>query len=552
MDKKILCFKQDNERRFAEFYDALNKSDVLKASSLFWRIKDNVEPEIYLMQAAVYSKINNIEAEINCILKYLTFNDGKKFNPVAVLQKLHFYFFNFQGVNTLPFYQDLIFKKIGEEVKIDNTNEPQEENFVGLKLVGDNSKEKFFEGMELFLRGKYDGAVDAFGSIKKEEEYYNRGVVLKAMAYISQKKYSEAVSYLVEEIKKDADNYEYYSLLYKVVSSCDNLSAEECDQVLSIRDVSGNYDLVMAKGYAAIFKGDFSAAIVELKKLDGQLTFSEDYLKTLARCYYHELDYENFEKTLKKQLSICPGDALVRYTLLKKNENEDVFAECFESVVAKRNKIKFKKYVNKLIADKEFALNATVEENLFLLKLSFLTEDFEVVKKACEASIKNGFISVVLDMLIDVTLSYGNRQLVFQAVLEEKYSKNFYILLNGLLKEIKVDYPEVLLKPTANEKKSKLRYLTSIYAQSYSMLLFIGADLNGFKEFSSKVLEYMFDLPYESSEDEFIRDSEKMVYMFSIKYCEGNEQIEESFKFISEEEKNKAKLFFEQIKTKID
>lgn len=554
MGSEVICFKQNKEKNFIEFYRALNNDEIEKASRLFWRLKDNVDPEIYLMQAAVFSKANYFDFEINCILKYLTIKDAKLFNPVNVLSKLHFYFNNFCQINTFDFYKDFITKKLNGNVNFDNVNDKmeKEEDSSGLTLVGDESKVKFYNGMDLFMQSRFDEATKVLDEIDEKEEFYEKSVTLKLMAYLSTKKYKEAEKFLLKEIKRNPQEVSSYSWLYRILLIDETLSIDECDEILKIEDVLNNYDLVMIKSHVAMVKKDFAQAKKELKKLKSAVVYSEDYLYNLAKCYYYLGDEKNYIKTIKEILTICPFNPIIRFILIMHELGEDVFEECSQEKLSKKLTNKFRNYINKTILSPDFKDNTTIEDIMFLIHLSFLTTDFELVKKVCERAMESGFVDVVLDFLTFVDISYGHRQLIFQAVLETLYKKPFFILLKGLLKEVQIAYPDFLLNLQKLKDNSKAKYLISIYAQTYSMLLFIGSDLKDFKSFMSKPLEYIYNLPYDSKEDDFIRDSEKIVYMFSIMYEKGNEQIEESFKHLSEKEKQETKDFYNEIKTKLE
>lgn len=550
---KIIEFKYDYDKIYEDFKKNAKGENMQLACSLFALLDKSVHPESYLLMAGLYSKINDIASEVDNLLKFLTTEKIIPFNPASLLYKLNLYFYVYNGLDRFDFYRDICVAKLGgmfSKEDLPSPNEPIVSD--GLKLLDDNDKLRFFTAMDLVVKGKENDAEELLNQMEGSGEFYQRGKNLKAMVELSKGNVKDAENTLMNLIKEGCVSKEIYASLYRTFAFDKDLSPDLLRTIGEINSGDNNYDLVMLKVFAAIKQNNYDLALNELKKVDFIFNCTTTYMENLALCYYKTGDMINLKNTLKKYLTIYPKEAKLKYILSKLETGEDVVEEFLVRHLKSGAKTKLKKHIKAILNNTEYFKSLTKLDAIYLFNLSLLTNSFEFIKKCTKIILKTEFKEVVLDALISVETDHVCRQIVYQSILEECYEDSFSTLVNGYLIKAKVGYPKLFKISSENINKDKLDYLKCIYSQCYSLLFFAGSDTSNLCRAIEPIINHIFYLKENSKEDEFIRDSDRVVYMLASYYDSQNKQIEESFKVLSSEQKQEIKNFLQQLLQKLD
>lgn len=571
MAKNLIPFKLNRKKLIERYAEIVYKDDAYESTLIFNRIMEEMNASngssgkislegktikeqlseclnqynnsentaIILRQVTVYGRLNAHGMEIDNLLKVMTDENFYGVDSVALLNRLVTFFGFLMGVDVYDYYLEFLRNRFPSDERLKIVQKPLEEKISkGLHFVDDGDR-AFNIALSKMATGDYNGAMHEIDEKSKLTEKDFRIKNLEAAMLLSMGAEKPATQILNELEVAGCRDAEFYANLYQLSKINRDYVAKAVNMLKVEPKLSESYELLVILASLYAMKDEYIKAVSLLKQVKGIRKDGREVLKLLAECYYVLNEKEKLVGVLRRIVTLYPNDIWARFYLL--DDNFDLVSNInrFQPEARKqlktylKNKTKSEDAFNKMDRAEAFFLFKALEE----IKEPLLSK--QTILKIYNSRHRN----ILFDALISVHTDSVTLQLIFQILIENRFSEEFYALKDCELKKYKLNLPPPLIE--AGEDKEKYKFLLTCYAQTYALVFYLGFDVNGVEEKLTKPLEWL--VKNNLLEDKYLYRDECVVYLLSNALFFNNEYIERTFTNLKKTEKQQILAVLENI-----
>lgn len=576
MAKNIMPFNLDVKKLIEKYKKIVYADDAFESTLLFNRIMDiwqaeetvfepfnatkdeinsvknqlkkclamlNSEEQAFLMlrQVTVYGRINAHGMEIDNLLKVLACDDFGAYDKVAVLNRLTTFFGFMMGIDVYDHYLKLLRDRFPDDERLKFMEKPSEKIANrGIHFVDDMKDGTFNAVLSKMVQGDYDGALNEISNSEKIQEKDFKVKNLEVAMLLSMGAVDKARKILDELDKAGCRDVEFYANFYQLAKQ----NPEVIENTIKLIEIDvklkTSYDLKVILASLYCMSGKYQEAAKVLTKIKGVKKDGREALKLLAECYYSLQDEEKLIGILRKIIALFPYDIWARYYLI--NNKFDLKANINKFQPDAINELK------KFVLEKTKTMDSFNEidrrDAIFIFKALEEIRESAFSKEIIEKIYFSQHKQMLFDALLSVQTDLVTAELIFQVLIEEGYEDEFYALKDCQLRKFKLELPQSLMDEGTD--KDKLRFLISCYAQTYSLMFYLGFELDNINVELDSVIARLKDK--DLLKDELLFRAECVVFLLSNALHFENEYIDETFRKLKKTEKKKLLEILNEIK----
>jgi len=542
--KNILTIKYDREKLIDKYRNMVYQDDAYKTTLLFNRLRENDisnigsgdQTRFFLYQVVVYGRLGAHAMEADLLLKVLTDEKFAGFDAIGVLNRLSTYFGFLLGVDVYDYYLNFLKDRFSDEQRLlDIRQKPLEKKLSSELHFVDDEDYAYTCVLDKLSKGDYHGAMTEIGGNKQESCKDYKVKNLEIAMLLSLRMNDEAKKQLEELESISCDEVEFFANYYQLAKVDKTLSRKVINLIENSGKLNSFYELSVMLASLYVSENEFLKAVAILKGIKGIKRNCLEVLTILAECYQALGKRSELVQVLRQISVIYPYEIWARYFLIKDAEGETFELSNNVGGFLKAQKKDLKKYLaKKLRLSKNFD-ELSQEEVVFLFKASEEAGDHSLTKQMLERIYNSKHIGVLFDGLISIQTGPITMQLILQVLIENKYAGEFYVLKDCLLQKHQLAFPVLFKENSLDDDIEKKKYLLSCYAQTYSLLFFMGFDVVGLDSKLDEILTKLYSI--KLLDDSYLFRAECVVYILCNFLHNENEYIENSFKYLKKEDK---------------
>lgn len=547
MAGEIITIRHDVDSLKEKYHNAIKNENIYDAMLMYNRLREYEFSDVNLRQAVLYSMLNSYDTEIRYLLKVVSDLSFVNYNPVSVLMRLGVYFNIYGDMDTFDFYKELLLLKHPGDINLLNVHSPTGQKYQRrIHLVEEESKFIYGDAMDLMGQGDPQEAINKLSSIPKGDPMYTKAQSLASVIYLSTGEVDKSKEIIMQLIEEENCNAEIINNVYRFTG----FTTEEREKLIlnldNIKNSSNAYEVSMLKAELLMEEGKYQLAIDELKTIKSYLRFTEPCLKQLAIGYLNVEDFENLYEVLKQIYTIYPDNIGARYLALQIENGEKSlnYRYIFGALDRSMRKDLIKVLKSELGENKSLS-SLSVEQVEFLFNIAKEVNDYCLMKKITRRIFHSKYSFLIQEALLDPSIANENQQLIFQVLVEEQSAKPWTFLVFGRIETIELDIP-TLFKSNIILDKEKFAYLLTVFAQTYSLLYYIGEDIYTIGAEMNDLLSNIYTTPLDN-EFTILRNAHYLVYMLVKYMCPEENLFEHTFNDITQEEKNTLNTLLEKL-----
>ena len=532
-DEKILSLTDfDVKKYISQIQKLIDKKEIYSAFLLYRRLSVRERVNALPFIASFYARVGAVSYEIDSLIEILSHKSFSLYNPNTLYERVVSFFKLFAGADVSEFYEEYLDNIFGKHSKM---------------LLDD----------ELSKYGGFS-LVDSDFCYDKAMQYAHENEQEKTRFWLEQidensKNYSKAQSFLSVLDMMQGDNWSAIDKSKKAY-----MAEGGADTVVFLKQLAGVvperkdevYDFILksdkkslknslVKADIYVSKGELEKAIEELKSIDGERCYTEEYLEKLAKIYILNGEKENAIETLKMIATIYNKNVDARFQIKKLMASGDVKKS---SVFVKNTELKAE--INYFLSfDKKKFLALSNEEMIYYYHIVCRFAEPDVMKKVTLIYLKTpASKDIVFQKVLEVDFEDYKRQIIFSTIIQAGKNKSFYYFYKGFIREFKMTYPKFLysaeitdpfkLSKNLSDKDIYKQYLVNCFSQAVSLCVFQDIDF----EIDENLIDYYTTMLLSESQEtlDFFGSVGCGVYYF--------------YKIIADPSSNKKKKLFKDLK----
>lgn len=525
----------DNKKLKTEYKRFYSQQKFYDAILTYNRLKVDMDPEINLLQAALYESVDEIGFEIEHLLKVFINEKYTDYNQQMVAYRIALFFYCFSGIDRFDEYLKILKARNPKNKKLSKVDFKIFNSQTKLHFYNQTAFEEFGEAIKKVSIGEF-GSIQELEKVDKSYSDYARIQNLLCVFYLKNNQPQKAVR-VIEGLAKDGLVDETWVQTAFIIAEGAPEYKNEISKLLDGQTVGQfGYESLLAKALIEMNNENFSESIKILKGLKSPKCYKSDVLKFLILCYDGLGDKENVVKYAKVLYAFNPRNVWLRLLIEQAEHTEFVDAgRCVRSRPDKLMVANLKKLLKRQLKAQENFEQKSDEEIEFIIYALQEVKNYALYKKTIKKLLHSNRKNFIQDILISVYTRSEFSQLATQVLIEEKSTDLWWVLVDGALLKLKFNLPECLRRESIN--KDKQEYLLTVYAQTLSLLLYTGSDIKDLEKRLNEPMQLLLDNPIE--ENDLLLDSDNVIYILARIMDEQNEIIEDSFEKISSDTKKK-------------
>ena len=578
MAKNVMSFKLENSRLVDKYKDIVYKDDAFESTILFNRIMDGwqVDKSVFdpiipvggddqtidkikgqldkcleglyseekafliLRQVTVYGRLNAHGMEIDNLLKVLTYENFCGFDSIAVLNRLTTFFGFMMGIDVFDYYLNFFKIRFPNDKRLKNIGKPIENKQTKNIHFVDSGIDSYNAVLSKMVQGDYKGAIGEIGETAGITEKDFKVKNLEVAMLLSMGAKLEASKILDELDNAGCRDVEFFANLYQL-SKLNQSVAKKAIKMIEIDEkLKTSYDLKVILASLYVIEKEYKKAILVLSKITGVKKDGREVLKLLAECYYCVGEKEKLNAVLRRVVALYPYDIWARFYLVYEDFNLEKNINKFEPEVV----VILKKYIKDRTSGKDAFNNLDRRDAIFIFKALEEVRESILSKEVIEKIYNSKHREILFDALISVQTDLVTSQIILQVLIEQDYRAEFYALKDCELTKFNLKLPESLLK--CDIEKDKNDFLISCYAQTYSLMFYLGFDLFDIEGKLNEIIEIL--KTKELLKDTLLYRAECVVFLLANALHFKNEYIDQTFKKMKRKEKDELLEILKNMK----
>ena len=514
MAEKVLTIKYDENDLKEKYYTAIKKENVYEAQLIYNRLRPLNNSEINLRQAIIYSMLNSHCREIDYLLKVVADLGFVNYSPVSILMRLSVFFNVYEMIDSFDFYKELLLLKHPNDINLVKAKNPNQSKYTRrIHLVEEESKFIYGDAINLMSAGEPKQALDKLFTIQKNDPMYTRAQNLASVIYLSTGEVEKSKELILKLIEDKACDAEIINNVYRFSGFSKEEKEKLLDGLEDLKSESNEYEVSMLKASLLLEDNNYEQALKETQTIKNYLQYSEPLLKQKAICYLRLNNKEALYDTLKMLYTIYPTNIGARYLAIQlENGAEDInYKYLFNHFDRSMKKDLIKLLKTELSGHNDFN-ELSLEQVEFLFNIVKEVKDYVLMKKTTKVILKSKYSFLIQEALMSTEVSNENQQLIFQVLVEEQSKEFWSMLVFGRIETMQIDIPQ-FFKTAIVEDREKFDYLLTAYAQTYSLLYYVGVDIDSIAVDMNDILVNLYEAPLENKEFQILTNIHYLVYM---------------------------------------